>query len=150
MDLPGLHFAQHDAVPPPTRLTVPQDARDRARRLAAPFRDRLRVGVIWAGSGTYGGDAFRSFPHAALHVLLDVPGVQLFSLYKGPELAAFRDDGTSAFVVDAGSTDRDLADCAGVMGEMDLVVTSCTVTAHLGGSLGVPVWTLLHWGAFWL
>jgi hypothetical protein len=33
---------------------------------------------------------------------------------------------------------------------MDLIVTSDTVTAHLAGSLGAPVWTLLHWDAFWL
>ena len=37
-----------------------------------------------------------------------------------------------------------------MMQEMDLVVTSDTATAHLAGSLGVPVWTLLHWDAFWL
>ncbi len=152
MDLPTLHFARHGdaAIPPPTRLAVPEDSRARARRITAPFRDRFRVGVVWCGSVTYRGNAFRSFPHELFHGLLDLPGLQLFSLYKGPELAGFQADGTGAFIVDAGATDRDFGDCAAMMEEMDLVVTSDTATAHLAGSLGRPVWTLLHWDAFWL
>jgi hypothetical protein len=152
MDLPTLHFeAEGDAaIPPPVRLTVPGDSRARARRITAPFKDRFKVGVVWCGSVTYRGNAFRSFSHTELHRLLDLPRLQLFSLYKGPELAAFQADGTGAFIVDAGGTDRDFGDCAAMMEEMDLIVTSDTVTAHLAGSLGVPVWTLLHWDAFWL
>nr|WP_245218585.1 tetratricopeptide repeat-containing glycosyltransferase family protein [Rubellimicrobium aerolatum] len=150
MDLPTLHFAATDTIPPPTRLHIPDDSRARARALTAPVRDRFKVGVVWCGSVTYRGNAFRSFPHTELHALLDLPGLQLVSLYKGPELAAFQADGTSAFIIDAGSADRDFADCAALMEEMDLIVTSDTVTAHLAGSLGRPVWTLLHWDAFWL
>ena len=116
----------------------------------APHARRLKIGVVWCGSVTYRGNAFRSFPHEELHPLLDLPGLQLVSLYKGPEIERFRADGTSAFVLDAGSQDRDLADCAALMEEMDLIVTSDTVTAHLAGSLGRPTWTLLHWDAFWL
>lgn len=145
-----LHFAEGGAIPATTRLAIPDDSRARARRLTAPFRDQFRVGVVWCGSVTYRANAFRSFPHTELHALLDIPGLQLVSLYKRPELAAFQADGTSAFILDAGGTDRDFADCAALMEEMDLVVTSDTVTAHLAGSLGRPVWTLLHWDAFWL
>ncbi len=150
MDLPRLHFEAGLAIPPPTRLHVPEDSRARARALLAPFRDKLKVGVVWCGSVTYRGNAFRSFPHTELHALLDLPGVQLVSLYKGPEIEAFRADGTSAFILDAGSQDRDFADCAALMEELDLVVTTDTVTAHLAGSLARPTWTLLHWDAFWL
>ena len=150
MDLPTLHFAADPVIPAATRLTVPEDSKARARRITEPFQDRFKVGIVWCGSVTYRGNAFRSFPHTELHKLVDIPGLQMVSLYKGPELAAFHADGTSAFVVDAGSSDRDFADCAAMMQEMDLVVTSDTATAHLAGSLGVPVWTLLHWDAFWL
>jgi hypothetical protein len=108
------------------------------------------VGVVWCGSVTYRANAFRSFSHTEFHRLLDIDGLQMFSLYKGPELEAFQKDGTGAFIVDAASTDRDFADCAAMMQEMDLVITSCTATCHIAGSLGVPVWTLLHWDAFWL
>jgi Flp pilus assembly protein TadD len=150
MDLPPLHFDRSETIPPPTRLTVPEDSRARARAIVAPHRDRFRVGVVWCGSLTYRANAFRSFSHRLFHRLLDIPDVQLFSLYKGPELAAFEADGSSALIIDAASTDRDFADCAATMEEMDLVITSCTATAHIAGSLGRPVWTLLHWDAFWL
>jgi len=150
MDLPPLHFDLDPAVPPPTRLSVPEDSRTRARALTAPFRDRFKVGVVWCGSVTYRGNAFRSFSHTQFHSLLDIDGLQLFSLYKGPELAAYRADGTDAFIIDAASSDRDFGDCAAMMEEMDLVITSCTANCHIAGSLGVPVWTLLHWDAFWL
>lgn len=150
MDLPALHFVTSDTIPPPARLTVPDDSRRRARALTAPFRDRFRIGVVWGGSPTYRGDAFRSFSHRQFHRLLDLPDLQMFSLYKGPDLATFHADGTGALIIDAGGDDRDLADTAAMMEEMDLIITSCTATAHLAGSLGRPVWTLLHWDPFWL
>ncbi|MCC5974526.1 MAG: tetratricopeptide repeat protein [Rubellimicrobium sp.] len=150
MDLPVPHFEATEAIPAPTRLTIPEDSRQRAFALTAPFADRFKVGVVWSGSVTYRGNAFRSFPHRAFHTLLDLPDLQMFSLYKGPELAAFTADGSAALIPDFGSSDRDFADCAALMEEMDLIITSDTVTAHLAGSLGRPVWTLLHWDAFWL
>ncbi len=150
MDLPVAHFEASPTVPDPTRLTIPEDSRARARGLVAPFADRFRVGIVWSGSTTYRGNSFRSFSHTAFHALLDLPEVQMFSLYKGPEVAAFKADGTAAFIPDIGSTDRDFADCAAMMEEMDLILTSDTATAHIAGSLGVKVWTLLHWDAFWL
>lgn len=150
MDLPTVHFAHDPVIPAPTRLDVPQDSRRRARAIVAPHRDALKVGVVWCGSVTYRGNVYRSFSHRLLHRLIDLPGVQLFSLYKGPELEAFHADGTAGFIVDAGGSDSDFADCAAMMQEMDLIVTSDTVTAHLAGSLGLRVWTLLHTDAFWL
>ncbi len=150
MDLPPLHFDRTPEIPAPTRLSVPEDARTRARGIVAPHAGAFKVGVVWCGSVTYRGNAFRSFSHTAFHRLIDLPGVQLFSLYKGPELATYHADGTSGFIIDTASTDRDFADCAATMSEMDLIVTSDTATAHLAGSLGLRVWTLLHWDAFWL
>nr|WP_249219014.1 tetratricopeptide repeat protein [Loktanella sp. SALINAS62] len=150
MDLALLHFRADTAVPAPTRLTVPDDSIARARNILRPHAGALRIGVVWTGSVTYKGNAFRSFGHRDFLPLADMPGVQLFSLYKGPELAAYHADGTDAFICDAGSSERDFADTAGMMQELDLVITSDTATAHLAGSLGVPVWTVLHWDAFWV
>jgi len=71
-------------------------------------------------------------------------------LYKGPSLAAFHADGSDAFLIDTASTDRDFADCAATMAAMDLVITSDTATAHVAGSMGIDVWTVLHWDPFWV
>lgn len=53
-------------------------------------------------------------------------------------------------MLDTASTDRDLADCGAMIEAMDLIVTIDTVTAHIAGALGKPVWNLLHWEPFWL
>ena len=150
MDLPVHHFDTEAEPPRPTRLAVPADSRARAEALLAPHGATFNVGVVWTGSLTYRANAFRSFGHAEFHRLLDIPDMQMFSLYKGPALADFTADGSDLVIVDAGSRDRDFGDCAAMMQALDLVITSDTATAHLAGSLGVPVWTLLHWDAFWL
>ncbi|MEY1557243.1 tetratricopeptide repeat protein [Yoonia sp. R2331] len=150
MDLAAIHFAADRTVPAPAQLHVPQAAVDRAAVLTGPHQQAFKVGVIWTGSVTYKGNAFRSFSHRDFLPLTDVPGVKLFSLYKGPELAAYYADGSDGFIVDAGSSERDFADCAAMMQAMDLVITSDTATAHIAGSLGVPTWTVLHWDPFWV
>jgi Flp pilus assembly protein TadD len=150
MDLPTIGLKVEADIPPPSRLTVPQESIDRANGIVAPYPGTFNVGVVWTGSATYKGNAFRSFSHTDFLPLSDIDGVQLFSLYKGPFLDPFVADGSSAFIIDAASTDRDFADCAATMQQMDLIVTSDTATAHIAGSLGLPVWTVLHWDPFWL
>ena len=150
MDLAGQHFKNGGDIPAPTRLNVPADSVDRTARLLAPHKDVLKVGVVWTGSVTYKGNAFRSFSHTDFMPLTDIDGVQLFSLYKGPMLAPYFADGTSAFILDLGSDERGFADTAASMQAMDLIITSDTATAHIAGSLGVPTWTVLHWDPFWV
>ena len=105
---------------------------------------------MWTGSPGYDRNPFRSCSHQQFLQLCDVADVRLFSLYKGPFLDDYVKDGTSAFIIDTASSDRDFADCAATIEAMDLVITTDTVTAHIAGSLGKEVWNLLHWDAFWL
>ncbi len=150
MDLAAVHFAKSAEIPAPTKLHIPAQSKERAARIVAPFEGKLKVGVIWTGSVTYKGNAFRSFSHTDYLPLTQIDGVQLFSLYKGPMLEPYFADGSSAFIVDAGSDERGFADTAAAMKVMDLVITSDTATAHIAGSLGVPTWTILHWDPFWV
>ncbi|WP_375279461.1 tetratricopeptide repeat protein [Pseudooctadecabacter sp.] len=152
MDLPKLVYGPKDngPVPAPTSLTIPADATDRAKVLTGQHQGMFKVGVVWSGSATYKGNTFRSFTHREFIPMAGLPNVQLFSLYKGPYLEAYQEDGTAALIIDAASTDRDFADCAATMKEMDLIITSDTATAHIAGSSGVPTWVMLHWDAFWV
>jgi len=43
----------------------------------------------------------------------------------------------------------DIDELAVVLRQLDLVLTVDTMTAHLAGALGVPVWTLLCHGCDW-
>ena len=150
MDLAVPYFTEEGIIPRPTQLTVSDDSKVRARQIVAPFKDKLRIGVVWTGSTTYKGNAFRSFTHNEFLPMTDQSNVQLFSLYKGPHLKEYYEDGADAVIIDSASTDRDFADCAALMQEMDLVITSDTATAHVAASLSVPTWIILHWDPFWV
>jgi hypothetical protein len=101
---------------------------------------RLRVGIVWQ-SGDW--DDRRSIPFPLLAPLAEIPGVALHVLQRGAGL----DERPDGFGVDSGSDD--VTECARVMKALDLVVTVDSMPAHLGGALGVPVWTLLHADADW-
>ncbi len=150
MDLPTAHFATSKDIPAPAPLTVPDAAKTRADQVLAPYPRSFNVGVVWAGSPTFRANANRSFSHTEFHRLLSIPNVRLFSLYKGPMTQAYRADGTAHLIPDTAATEADFADTAAMMQALDLVITSDTATAHLAGSLGVPVWLMLHWDAFWM
>lgn len=150
MDLPRWLGVPETGPPPSPQLRLPDRSKARAARLTAPFAERFRVGVCWSGSVTYRANFKRSFGPERFLPLAGIPDVQLFSLYKGPLLEAFRADAASALIVDAAGGDRDFADAAATILEMDLVITMDTAVAHLAGVLGKPVWNLLAFAPFWL
>jgi len=135
--------------PPPARMHVPRDSRDRARKLTAPFRDDFRIGIVWTGTDKLGFNAARRIELPEFGRLAAIPGVQLFSLYKGPDIGQLDEHGMRGIVVDACSTDQDFADTAGIIGEMDLLVTCDTGVVHVAASLGKPVWNLMPTESFW-
>jgi hypothetical protein len=116
----------------------------------------LKVGIAWQGNPSVERLVWargRSIPLTALAPLAELPGVSLVSLQKGAgaeqlQQVPFRhpvldlgpefDGGPDAFV-----------DAAAVMSTLDLVISSDTSIAHLAGSLGRPVWTLLHASPDW-
>jgi tetratricopeptide (TPR) repeat protein len=113
------------------------------RRLGRPG---FKVGVCWQGNvGPL--DRGRSFPLTCFYGISRIPSVRLICLHKGGGLSQLRtlpeemsvetlgdnfDVGIDAFV-----------DTAAVMKVCDLVITSDTAIAHLGGALGVPTWVAL-------
>jgi ADP-heptose:LPS heptosyltransferase len=74
---------------------------------------------------------------------LSIAGAHFFSLQKdvSPESAARIDAGMSW--VDASAEFSDFARMAGLIQELDLIISVDTAIAHLAGALGKPVWTLL-------
>jgi hypothetical protein len=102
--------------------------------------DKLKVGLIWH-SGDW--DERRSIPFRALRPLREVAGVEWHLLQRDARRAGW--DGE--FGVIAGG-DNPLDD-ARIMRALDLVISVDTMTAHLAGALGRPVWTLLPFAADW-
>lgn len=135
--------------PPPISLTIPDDAEARAANSVQAFTDRFKIGICWAGSVTYRGAHHKVVEVGDFLQLCDIPGVQLFSLYKGPKSSELGAIGAEALIRNVGEDERHFGDTAAMIMAMDLVVTVDTSIAHLAGALGKPVWVLLSRPTFW-
>lgn len=150
MSLPRLVGTTVETVPPPVRLTIPDDARAKAARLV-PGRDgTVKVGIIWSGRVTFKDNARRAAALTRFLRFLEVPNVRLYSIQKGPPEAELATLGTSALIAPLGPEFNDFADTAAVLERLDLVIMTDSSVAHLAGSLGRPVWNLLQYTPYWV
>ena len=98
-----------------------------------------RVGIVWR-AGDW--DARRSIPYELIATMFDDARVSWYALQLDPGSAErhprLRALGT-----------RGLLRTARAMCAMNLVISIDSMTAHLAGALGVPVWTLLPHDADW-
>ena len=149
MSLPHRFGTTPQTVPAdvPYLRARPQDV-DRLRPLVGTG-NALRVGLVWAGNPAQADDRRRSCALATLAPLLEVAGVEFFSLQKGAAADLDGDMIRRLGLRDLGSACTDLADLAAAMKMMDLIISVCTAPAHLAGALALPVWTLLPHVADW-
>jgi|ERR1039458_6289380 tetratricopeptide (TPR) repeat protein len=101
----------------------------------------LRVGLVWSGNPKYAEDRNRSIPLPSFNSLLQIEGIQFFSLQIGPAASQLAE--IVAPLADLGPGIGDMADTAARIARLDLVITVDTAVAHLAGALGVQVWVLL-------
>ncbi|WP_051340634.1 tetratricopeptide repeat protein [Azospirillum halopraeferens] len=109
--------------------------------------DRLKVGIVWGGNPQFSNDRARSARLSHFLPLLGVEGVQLFSLQKGPREADLA--GAPSDIVRLSDRIGDFRDTASAMLQLDLVISTCTSTAHLAGALARPLWVVLHHAPDW-
>jgi len=151
MSLAGLFDTTMDTLPPTPNLHIPEEARNRFRPVFARHADRFKVGIIWSGSVTFKGNRDRATGLDRFLPLAEVPGVQLYSLQKGPPEVELRESGLAGtLVIDIGGRVGDFADTAAAVEQLDVVVMTDSATAHLAGSLGRPVWNLLNFVPYWM
>ena len=145
MSVPGTLGIGADGIGMP----APYIAADGAR--AAEFTrtlglrtSELNVGLVWAGNAAQAADAGRSVSLDVLAPLFGVPGIRWFGLQTGPRAA---DAGPP--LERLGPQLTDLRATAAAMSALDLVITTCTASAHLAGALGIPAWVLRGDPADW-
>lgn len=153
LSLPGLFKTTLEDIPAsiPYVFATPE--------LIEKWRDKLgttegvRIGIAWQGNPTYHSDRCRSIPLARFAPLAQIPSVRLISLQKGPGVEQLAEACDLFGVVDYSSELDEQAgpfmDTAALMMNLDLVITSDSVTAHLAGALGVPVWVALPIAPDW-
>jgi hypothetical protein len=119
-------------------------------------RDNLKVGLVWAGAprkfqaNANRHDRQRSIRFDQLSPILDVEGCDFYSLQKGDEaVAQLHDSARRDRVIDWTNDLRDFTDTAGLIENLDLVITVDTSVAHLTGALGKPLWLLNRYDGCW-
>jgi len=111
---------------------------------------RLKVGFVWSGRVMSKTNHLCATTLKRFLDFAGVPGVQLFSLQKGPRAAELAETGASALVIDFAPHLDDFADTAAAVAGLDLVIMTDSSVAHLAGALSTPVWNLLPFAAYWL
>lgn len=104
----------------------------------------IRIGVVWASSRY---NPARSVPIEKFARLFDIADVSFCSLQAGEEGGQMRHWATQ--VTTLPEENMSILGTAQVMKDLDLVITVDTMTAHLAGAMGRPVWTLLPYEGDW-
>lgn len=114
-----------------------------------PEGPHLNVGLCWEGSKLFLDDKYlcRSLPFAALHHLLNCPGIRYYSLAndsiaKCPAAAHYPN------LFDIGPALTDFMEIAAAIQCLDLVVTIDTSFAHLCGALGKKAMVVMPYAPY--
>ncbi|MBL8771891.1 MAG: tetratricopeptide repeat protein [Phenylobacterium sp.] len=122
-----------------------------AQRLG-PRTARLRVGLSWRGGSPNTRQDQRSLSLGALGPVLDLPGCEFVSLQYGDvesEVAAANHGRAQPIRIFPAADIDDFDDLAGLVANLDLVVSVQTTLVHLTGALGRTCLTLIPHVAEW-
>lgn len=141
MGLPGaLALPLHQI---PSSIPYVRAPAGRAEKWAARLggKTRPRIGLVWSGSTDHSNDLQRSMP-AAMMGCLTTLDAEFHCLQK--DIRASDLPAVAALPIHAWTAElHDFADTAGLILQMDLVISVDTSVAHVAGALGRPVWVLL-------
>lgn len=148
MSLAGLFQTTPECVPsPPPYLHAPAE---RIAHWQAHLPDGdFRVGLVWAGRPEHANDANRSCSLRQISTLFDQNRIQFICLQKGPAGRQIETFKGYQNVFHYGEQLQDFADTAGIIMNLDLVITVDTSVAHLAGALGRPVWVMIPYIPDW-
>jgi tetratricopeptide (TPR) repeat protein len=118
------------------------------RRKIASDPARLKVGIAWAGRSENWDDRKRSIPLTMLAPLAQAPGVTFYSLQKGDAAAQAASPPEGMRLLDIAAQSTNFSD-AGLICQLDLVITVDTSVAHLAGAMGIPTWVLVAHSPDW-
>jgi hypothetical protein len=109
----------------------------------------LRIGLAWGGSPLHPHEFWRSIPIEQLAPLTNLEGTTFYSLQMGPPANQLKRLGPCVRIIDLQDEQKDFADTAAIVANLDLVISIDTSVVHLAGAMGKPVWVLLCKSADW-
>jgi Tfp pilus assembly protein PilF len=150
LSLPGLFRTTLNTIPAGVPYLHPDPSRVHVWRDRLAGCSVLRIGIAWRGNRKYENDRNRSLTAVHFAAMLDVPELAVVNIQKDAtpaELETLRHIPGTFF--NAVPFEHGLHDTAALMVNLDLVVAVDTSLCHLGGALGVPVWTLIPIAPDW-
>lgn len=147
MDLPKLVGTTLDTIPSKTPyLTVPAKTKEKWEARLGP-RQNFRLGIVWASNPENRKLLHKSIDLPLLAPIVRMPDITVYSLQVGRDGEAVKQFGGR--ITDVAPELTDFSETAGVISQLDLVVSVDTSVAHLTGALGYPVWTLVPLAGDW-
>ncbi|MCK5545874.1 MAG: tetratricopeptide repeat protein [Rhodospirillaceae bacterium] len=111
---------------------------------------KLALGIVWSDEASSGSRQKNgSCKLEELMEIIALPGLAAFSLVSGPARMEIEEIGVQELVFDAVGESTDLAEIAGIIEQLDLVITVDSAVAHVAGAMGKPVWLLAAPGGDW-
>jgi hypothetical protein len=147
MSLPLKFGTELDSIPAPAQFAIPAEMKANwARRTSY---EKPKVALVWAGNPTQQDDRTRSLSFRSLLPLTTLNDIEFFSLQVGAAAKELKTAGLAERIHDLSPFLTDYAETASAVACMDLVISVDTSVAHLAGTLGKPVWTLVSFVADW-
>lgn len=146
MSLPHYFATQLDSIPCPDGYIIAEPSfKQKWQQIIArtSHSNKLKVGLVWAGSNKHNRDRFRSLDFTTLSCLFELDcefhclqkqvseqDQQIAQQYPNLHLWHQQID--------------DFSDTAGIIEQLDLVISVDTSVAHLSASMAKPTWILLN------
>jgi Tfp pilus assembly protein PilF len=148
LSLPLAFATELNSIPAKIPYVNAEPAQVEAWRKILPGNS-LRVGLVWGGSPLHPYDALRSIKLEQLAPLTNLAGTTFYSLQMGAPAEQVKQLGPLAHLTDLQDEQKDFADTAAIVANLDLVISIDTSVAHLAGAMGKPVWILLNNSPDW-
>ncbi len=148
LSLPGLFGTNLDSIPSDISYVTADSSLVEKWHIRLNHDSNFKVGIVWAGNPSFKNYHNRSCSLSDFAALSEITGLSFYSLQKGP--ASVENNIAPVLkITDLKNELNDFADTAAVMSNLDLVISTDTAVVHLAGSMGIPVWTLLHSAPDW-
>jgi len=148
LSLPWALGTELTSIPASIPYIHPHPAKVEAWRQRLPGNS-LRIGLVWAGSPLHPHEFWRAIPLEVLAPLTNIEGTSFYSLQMGAGTDQLKQLGSRACIIDLCEEQKDFADTAAIVANLDLVISIDTSVAHLTGAMGQPGWVLLSKSSDW-
>ena len=146
MSLPLIFETRLNSIPAEVPYLTPPEGPD---PIPAPKpTGELRVGFVWRGSKKQNDDQ-RPVPLSAIRSLFEIESLRGFSFQIDSVTEELEEAGLAERIVPLGHALTDFGKTAGLIAQMDLMITMDTAVTHLAGALAKPTWVLLPYAPDW-